>query len=151
MKDPFGRGLIAGIVGAIAINIVEFFLDLANISETTLWEAGGIFLLTKEAVKTPLGITIGLMTHVFVAITVGILISYFLYFSGTNFAVIKGIVVSLFSLFITLGIVFPLRELTPEMQSNPQDVLSAFIDHVVFGALAGYIIVFMGNKTRKKN
>ena len=34
MKDPFGKGMIAGIVGVIAINIVEFILKLMKISET---------------------------------------------------------------------------------------------------------------------
>jgi hypothetical protein len=140
LKTPFGQGLAAGLIGAIAINVVEFILRLINLSETTLWQAGGIFFLSEEAMQTPLGIAIGVLTHIFVALLVGIIISYFLFYSGTDFAIMKGITISLLSLFITLGIVFPLRGLAAEMQDNPSDVLSAFIDHVVFGALAGFII-----------
>ncbi len=150
MNDPFGRGLIAGVAGVIAINIAEFIMDLFGISETTLWEAGSIFFLTERAVETPLGIAIGVITHVFVSLVVGLLISYYLFFSGTDYAIFKGIVVSLLGLFITLGIVFPMRELVPEIHDSPNDVLSAYIDHIIFGALAGHIIKYFTNKEKKE-
>ena len=149
MKDPFGRGLIASVAGAVAINITEFILDLLNISETTLWRAGGIFFLTEEAVATPLGIFIGVITHAFVAIVVGLFISYFMLYTGTNYAVIKGIIISLFALFITLGIIFPLRGLAPEIHSFPNDVLAAFIDHTVFGIIVGYTVKHLQEKRHK--
>lgn len=63
-------------------------------------------------------------------------------------AIWKGVTVSLVVLFIILGIVFPLRQIAPEMQDSPGDVLSAFIDHIVFGGLAGYIISYYQNKAR---
>lgn len=148
MKDIFGRGLIAGIAGAILINIVEVFLTLLNISESTLWEAGGIVFLSEQVLDTPLGIAIGVFSHVFVSLVVGIGISYYLYFSGTNYAVLKGIGISLIAGFITLGIVFPLRGLAPEMQHSPGDVTAAFIDHIVFGALAGYIVKYGQTKNK---
>ncbi len=146
MKEPFGIGLAAGTAGVIAINIAEYFLDRLGISETKLWEAGGIFFLSEEAVKTPLGTIIGVITHVFVGLLVAIIISYFLYYSGTDLAVMKGITISLVALLLTLGIVFPLRELAPEMQDNPSDVLSAFIDHIIFGAVAGHIVWYFQGK-----
>ncbi len=149
MKDPVGPGLIAGIAGVIAINIAEFFLELLGISETTLWEAGGIFFLSEKAVETPLGIAIGVFSHVFVGILIGVIISYYIFFSGIDFAVLKSTGVSLIALFITLGIVFPMRELAPEMQNSPGDVLSAFIDHIVYGILAGYIIKYLQLKDKK--
>jgi hypothetical protein len=147
LKKPFGQGLAAGLVGVTAVNIVELFLKRLNISETTLWKAGSLFFLSEQAAQTTLGIFIGVLTHIFVALLVGLAISFFLYYSGTDFAMIKGITISMISLFITLGIVFPLRELAPEMQQNPGDILAAFIDHTVFGALAGYFIgYFQGRK-----
>lgn len=150
MKKPFGQGLVASLVGAIAINVVEFILKLIKISETALWEAGAIFFLSEEAAKTPLGITIGVLTHIFVAIVVGLTISYFIFYSGRDFAIIKGITISLISLFITLGIVFPLRGLAPQMQESPGDVMAAFIDHIVFGALVGYIIGYLRRNVRER-
>lgn len=33
------------------------------------------------------------------------------------------------------------------MQDSPGDVLSAFIDHTVFGALSGYLVAYLHNKT----
>lgn len=153
MKDPFGKGMIAGIVGVIAINIVEFILKLMKISETALWEAGGIVFLSEQALKTPLGIAIGVLSHIFVAIFVGIGIAYYLHFSGMDFAVLKGIGISLIALFIALGIFFPLRGLAIEMQGSPNDVSAAFIDHIVFGALGGYIVKYLHVKSKdsKKN
>ena len=90
---------------------------------------------------------IGIFSHVFIAIVLGVAISYYIYFSGTNFAVLKGAGFSLITVFIVLGIIFPLRKLALEMQDSPGDVLSAFIDHTVFGALSGYLVAYLQNKT----
>ena len=146
LRCPFGRGLVACIPGIIAINIVEYILKLMQISETPLPQAGAIFFLTEEAARTPLGIAIGFFAHIFVAVLAGILISYYIYYSGTDYAVIKGIVISMLFLFITLGIVFPLRDLAVEMQGSPNDVLAAIIDHTVFGALVGWTIKYLQEK-----
>jgi hypothetical protein len=146
LQCPFGRGLVASIPGIIAINIVEYILKLMQVSETPLSQAGAIFFLTEEAARTPLGIAIGFFAHIFVAVLVGVLISYYIFYSGTDYAVIKGIVISMLFLFISLGIVFPLRELAVEMQSSPGDVLAAIIDHAVFGALVGWVIKSLQGK-----
>ena len=54
LKDPFGKGMIAGIIGVVAINIAELLLRLLKISETALWEAGGIVFLSESALATPI-------------------------------------------------------------------------------------------------
>src|SRR5690606_9058963 len=101
------RGIVAGTLGVIAINIVEFILTLIKISETALWEAAGIVFLSEKALETPLGLLIGIVSHVFVGLVLGVLISYYIYFSGANFSILKGTGVSLIALLIVLGIVFP--------------------------------------------
>ncbi len=133
-------------IGVIAINILEIIMRLLKISETTLWEAGGSVFLSAKALETPLGITIGFMSHIFVALIIGVVISYYIFFSGTNMAVWKGVGLSVIAVFLVLGIFFPMRHLATEMQNSPNDVLSAFIDHIVFGGLAGYTIAYLQNK-----
>ena len=140
MKDPFGRGIIAGLIGVIAINLVEFVLLALKISETPLWQAGGLPFLSEKALKTPLGIAIGIFSHVFVAIVIGISIAYFITLTGNSLVIFKGMGISLIAGFFVLGILFPLRGLAEQMQQSPKDVLSAIIDHAVFGAVAGYVI-----------
>ena len=140
MKDPFGRGIFAGSIGVIVINLVEYLLAYLQISETPLWVAGGLVFLSEKALATPLEIFIGVLSNVFVAIVVGIAISYYIFFSGTDFAVLKGVGISLIVLFLAQGVIFPMRELAPEIKDSPSDVLAAFIDHTVFGALSGYVI-----------
>jgi uncharacterized membrane protein YagU involved in acid resistance len=76
------------------------------------------------------------------------MISYFLYFSGDKLAIWKGVMISLLFLYFILAILFPFRHLAPEMQDNPTDVLSAFIDHIVFGGLAGYMITVFQKKAQ---
>ncbi len=149
MKDPVGRGIIAGIIGAIAINIVEFILMLLKISETPLWQAGGMVFLSEQALQTPLGMTIGILSHVIVAIVLGVAISYYIAYTGTSFAVLKGTGVSLLALFFVLGIFFPLRGLATEMQDSPGDVTAAFIDHIVFGILAGFVVKYLQLRNEK--
>lgn len=151
MKDVFGRGIIAGIVGIVAINLVEVLLAFLNISETPLWQAGGIVFLSEQALQTPLGIAIGVFSHVFIGIVVAIAISYFIHATGSNLATLKGIGLSLVVGFITLALIFPLRGVATEMQNSPGDVLAAFIDHTVFGALAGYLIgMYQTDKSGQK-
>jgi hypothetical protein len=143
MKDPFGRGLIAGIIGVIFINIIEFIMMLLKFSETPLWQAGGIVFLSEEALQTPLGITIGILSHVFVAIAVGIAISYYITYTGIDLAIFKATGVSLIALFFVLGIFFPLRGLATEMQDSTSDTMAAFIDHIAFGIIAGFVVKYL--------
>ncbi len=151
MNEPFGRGIVAGILGVIAINIVEAILKFLTISETALWEAGGIVFLSEKALEITKGIAIGIFSHFFVALVLGVFISYYIFFSGTNLAVIKSVGISLIAMFITLGLIFPLREIAVEMQDSPSDVLSAIIDHIVFGIIAGYIIKYLQIKNIPKD
>jgi len=143
MQDPVGRGIIAGAIGVIAINLVEVLLTYLKISETPLWQAGGIVFLNEDALKTPLGIAIGVFSHVFIALVIGVVIAYYIYYSGTDFAAIKGAGLSIIAGFTVLAIIFPLRGIAKEMQSSPRDVLSALIDHAVFGLLAGFIVKYL--------
>ncbi len=140
MKDPVGRGLIAGAAGVLAINLVEVLLMKLNISETPLWQAGGIVFLTEPALKTPLGMAIGIFSHIFIGLVLGTAIAYYISCTGKDFAVLKGTGLSLIAGFVVLTIIFPMRQVAVEMQSSPGDVLSALIDHSVFGALAGYTV-----------
>lgn len=147
MKDPVGVGTIAGLVGVLAINLVEYVLLNLNISETPLWHAGGIVFLTEAALQTPLGIAIGIFSHVFIAIVLGVLIAYYISFTGKELAIMKGIGVSLIAGFIVLTIIFPLRGLAADIQQSPGDTFAALIDHTVFGALAGYVIIRLQSKS----
>lgn len=150
--DPFGKGIIAGLVGVLAINLVEVLLTLIKLSETPLWQAGGIVFLTEAALQTPLGIAIGIFSHIFIAVALGVIIAYYITYSGSELAVYKGAGISLIAGFIVLTIIFPLRGLAKDMQGSPGDVLSALIDHAVFGALAGYIIKhFLSNNEKEKS
>ncbi|MDW7650533.1 MAG: hypothetical protein SCK29_10345 [Bacillota bacterium] len=151
MKDPFGRGLVAGLAGVLTINAVEFLLMYLNLSETPLWQAGGIVFLTESALQTPLGIAIGIFSHVFIAIVLGIIIAYYIHYTDVDFAILKGVGLSLIAGFIVLTIIFPFRGLAADMQSSPGDVLSALIDHTVFGALAGFIIKYLQVRDDQKD
>ncbi len=147
MRNPFGEGLIVGIIGVASINIAEFIMMALNISETPLWEAGGIVFLSEDALQTTLGFAIGLLSHILVGIAVGLAISYYIYFTGTDFIVLKATGVSLAALFFVLGILFPLRGLAQGMRDSPNDVLSAFIVHFVFGIVAGYTVKYLQAKS----
>ncbi|MFZ5945297.1 MAG: hypothetical protein ACOYVD_14425 [Bacillota bacterium] len=140
MREPFMQGIISGVIGLIAINIAELLMRLVNLSQTTLWQAGGSVFLSKKALQQPLGVAIGFASHIFVGITLAILIAYYIHYTNGKFPVLKGLAISVAVLFIILGIFFPLRKLNMEMQNNPKDVLSAFIDHTIFGIVAGYSV-----------
>lgn len=86
-------------------------MKYVKLSETALWEAGGYVFLSEKALNTPLGKVVGFTSHVFIGIFVGVSISYFLYFTGNQNGILKGIALSLSSLYLALGIIFPLKDL----------------------------------------
>lgn len=152
MNDPFGRGLIASLIGLLFINIIELFMKFIKLSETALWQAGGYVFITDEKVlNTPLGIAVGFSSHVFIGIFAGISISYFLYSTGNKNGVLKGITVALSFLYLAQGIVFPLKNLAVGIENTPKDVISAYIDHFVFGAVTAYVIIYLQKMTTKKS
>lgn len=126
-------------------------MKFIKLSETALWQAGGYVFITDEKIlNTPLGIAVGFASHVFIGIFVGISISYFLYFTGNQNGILKGIAVTLASLYLAQGVVFPLKNLPVGIENSPKDVISAYIDHFVFGAVAAYVIIYLQKMTTKK-
>lgn len=151
MNEPFGRGLIASLIGILCTNIIELLMKSVKLSETALWQAGGyVFISDEKILNTPLGIAVGLTSHVFIGICVGISISYFLYFTGNQNGILKGITVSLAYLYLAQGIVFPLKQLAVGIENSPKDVISAYIDHFVFGVAVAYVIIYLQKKTTEK-
>ncbi len=140
MQDPFSRGLVAGMAGVVAINLAELIMRGLNISKTTLWQAAGQVFLSPDALKSPLGITVGVISHILVTLFVATAISYFIYFTGPAWAVFKGMWVSLFFLFVFVGWALPARKII--MSYEPKDVISAIINHLIVGLVAGYLIKY---------
>ncbi len=104
--------------------------------------------LSEKVIKSPLGIVIGIMSHVFVGLVVGVIIAYYIETTGVKMAIGKGVFVSVIVLYLILGVLFPMRHLAREMQDSPSDVLSAFIDHIVFGGITGYIVSYFQKKNQ---
>lgn len=149
-RNPYYGGLLAGSIAIIAINLAEFLMRILNISETTLWQAGGAVFLAEKALMTPLGIGIGIFSHILVSLFMAIIITYYLQLTGKDYAILKGLSISLAAMFVFFGLVFPIRNINLSMQNSAKDVLSAFIDHIIFGLVVGLILGYIYDKTPSK-
>lgn len=144
MQEPFNRGVIAGISGVIVINLAELLMKIIGLSKTSLWQGAGLVFLSKESLKTPLGITLAFSSQLFVTIFVAIVISSFLYYTGTGWALLKGTAVSLFFMYIFVGWAIPMRNII--ISNAPNDVLMVFIVHIVTGAAIAYTVKYLQSK-----
>lgn len=98
-------GIIAGIVMGIAVSI-------ANVLNVTAYHsieiAGGIFI--QEVLESPgiLWIIVGWLSHLVIAMALGITLCYIYYFTGAGYALLKGLLFGGFTWLLNLGIIAPL-------------------------------------------
>lgn len=144
MYEPFSRGVIAGIAGVIAINLVELLGKVIGLSKTSLSQGAGLVFLSQEAVKTPLGIILGFTSQICVTIFVAIVISFFIYFIGIGWSLVKGAAISLLFMYVFLGWAIPMRKIM--IPNAPNDVLMGFIVHIVAGAVIAYAVKYLHNR-----
>lgn len=134
-------GIIAGIVMGIAVSI-------ANVLNVTAYHsieiAGGIFI--QEVLESPgiLWIIVGWLSHLVIAMALGITLCYIYYFTGAGYALLKGLLFGGFTWLLNLGIIAPLINYNIMERLDSLDLLFSFGLHLLFGIITAWLLIKFG-------
>ncbi len=144
MGDTLTLGTIAGTLGTGAMHILSvLFLKLNLIRITTLQVSSAIFIDWSQ-VNTPLGIIIGIIVHIIIGAAGGVLLAYFIRFSGKDFYYIKGLALAGFMLLVGMGLIIPVIGIVPQLKQEVATVFFHILYYLVYGLVTSYIIARYG-------
>jgi hypothetical protein len=147
MKDSIVKVTITGIIAAIFMSIVVYLFLLFGLEISTPWEIAADVFLVQELVLTPIGTLLGFIGTIALNIASAGGILLILIWTGFDYPVLKGIVVTNAMGFGGMGLFMPLLKIYPQIQNEPLTNLAALFILTLTGALMGYIL----NKYRIKN
>lgn len=141
IKDRVALGALAGVIGAIPQAILNLISKAFGFSKTYSFTlAGGIFLKGKVT-EDPGGILLGTLLWLFTSALIGYLTVLFFQSTGKDYWWLKGplLTIIIVHLFI-YGFAFNMAG----TKIIPVDVatnISIFFENLVFGVVAGYLVV----------
>ena len=103
-----------------------------------MWHISSSVYFPEENLHTITGLIVGIFTDFTVAILLGIIIIYVLYYTGTESYLIKSTVIGLFSWLFAFGVVLQsnIVRVTPEENIT---VFAFFIGHLLIGFVVGLV------------
>lgn len=146
MRDRLLLGIVSGVVGGAAKNLVGFMLARNRVTEFSGPERASGMLLPAHKVITPQGTLVGWLADTAVAGLLGVVSVYVLSMTGKEKAALKGALttggVAWMGLYGALGTMGATR--VQAMQ--PSTVLSEFVSHTIFGAVTATTAAYLGHE-----
>lgn len=131
-QDPIIFGGIAGIIGTIAKEILDFIFVAIGFSKYSYWNiAASLFILPKDVNRSG-GWILGALTDIIASAVFGVILLYVIKFTGRKYLYIKGIGFGWFIWVLFFGVVINLHV----VRITPTDIgtsLSSFFEHLIFG------------------
>jgi len=140
INDLFIAGALSGIIANIPINIFDYILYRLKINKIFIWHISASAFVEKKDIKNITGLFIGAVDDYTMAAIKGVFIAYLLYFTGTEFYIIKGIGAGLFFWLCFFGIILRLKiaRIDPV---EPATNLTHLTWHILLGGLTAWLII----------
>lgn len=139
MRDSIVRGTLAGLAGAVTMNIIMYIIIYLGVNTLHPWQIAADVFLTWGQVNTELGMIIGLISTLALSIATALFTVFVLEWTGYDFAVLKGIITTNAFGFVTMGLFMPLLRIAPQVQSNPVTNLLGFLNLTLMGIITSLI------------
>ncbi len=141
--DKITAGSLAGLGAGIVIGLISLILYLSGICRMCLITIGGGIvrqeMLTADA-ATPTWLLFGWTTHLIISVLLGIFLTYLLYLTGRDFALLKGIIFGAAAWFIDIVIISPPAGYIPRSAADPGELLILLAGHMLFGLLTAWLL-----------
>lgn len=148
MQDSIGAATIAGIIGAVLMDLLVYALVVLGIPIITPWNIAADVFLKWDEVNTTLGLLLGVIETIALCVATAILIVLLIKLTGKDFAILKGIVTANAVGFGSMGLFMPLLNIAPQIQSQPLTNLLAVAILTIIGATMSYILKKYGKFLR---
>ncbi len=144
MKDSALQVTVTGIIGSIVIDLIMFLVLLSGVKVTPPWKIAANVFLTTEYLDTASGVILGLIGTIALGIASASLILLILKWTGYDYAVLKGILVTNAFGFLTMGLFMTLLKISPWIKSEIVTNYLALIVLTIAGAVMSTILKTYG-------
>ncbi|MDW7651170.1 MAG: hypothetical protein SCK29_04895 [Bacillota bacterium] len=134
-------GAAAGLVSGMTVGIISMALYMFGICNLCLVAIGG-GLFNRAIVPPVLSVQniAGWAAHLTLGMILGILFIYILYFTGRDFALLKGALFGTAVWYVAIGLVLPVSGMIPG-NANTADIMILLAYHLLFGLLTAALLV----------
>ena len=139
LKDTIAFGVLAGIIANIPKTILAWAFHFAGVLRYTFAHIAAGYFVGAEMLDNPIALATGFVADYTLAAVLGIILYLIIQKTGTDYAILKGIVLGSFMYLIFYGALMAL-DITRASLLTPLPNLLLFFPHVIFGASAGWII-----------
>ncbi len=148
MQDSIAAATIVGIIGAVLMDLLVYALVVLGIPIITPWNIAADVFLKWDKVNSNIGLLLGVIGTIALCVGTAILIVLLIKLTGTDFAILKGIITANTVGFGSMGLFMPLLNIAPQIQSQPLTNLLAVVILTILGATMSYILKKYGTFLR---
>jgi hypothetical protein len=148
MRDSIGAATIAGVIGAVLMDLLVYVLVVLGIPIITPWNVAADVFLKWDEVNSNIGLLLGVIGTIALSVAVAIIIVLFIKLTGKDYAILKGIVAANAVGFGSMGLFMPLLNIAPQIQSQPLTNLLSVAILTIVGATMSYILKKYGKLLR---
>lgn len=144
IKDKYTLAIAATLIANTIKSIIDYSLYLFNITEHSIYHIAASAYFSVADTRTIPALIVGIFTDYAVAMILGLLIVYVLYYTSSDYFWLKGISVGLLSWLLVFGIILRIKvgRIDPV---DPATNLVNLVEHLLLGALIAFFIVKYGN------
>lgn len=139
-QDTFTTGVIAGILGTIVLYSLSILWSSLGFEEMTTLQVSGEIFLNPGQMDTFPGFIVSFMTHFMVGSAGGVLLAYFMRFSGYDFYWLKGLALAGFMLLVGMGLLVNIMNIAGDMRKDATEALFHSINYTAYGLVVSYVI-----------
>mgnify|MGYP006270922929 CR=1 FL=1 len=143
VKDKYTLSIVATLIANTIKNIIDYSLYVLDITEHSIYQIAASAYFSVADTRTLPALIVGIFTDYAVAMILGLLIVYVLYYTSSDYFLVKGISVGLLSWLLVFGIILRMKvgRIDPV---DPATNLVNLIEHLLLGALIAFFIVKYG-------
>lgn len=138
MKDQLLRATFTGFISVIFKDLFDFLYMRLGYQGTVMATVAAGAFLGKNEIGSPLSLFIGYCAHFLVGGILGAIFLCILYYSGSDYSIIKGIVFGAIAWLILPGMLLTLG-ISRNVPSDVSTYVMLLIDHLIFGLSLGII------------
>ena len=149
IEDKFFLGFLTGVIAKTAMFIVDLIAFLLKLDDQFFWYIAASPFVALNEIKSPNGIIIGLISDYAVAISLGILVVYLLYYTGTDYFYLKGLTVGLI-FWLVYGFLLNINVI----RIRPTSITASSINlllHILIGIVSAKVAVIYGKNIYPKS
>ncbi len=144
MRDTFTAGTVAGLIGTLVILALQQALFALDIIQMTTMDVAAEIFLEPHQTGSIAGILVGLISHFLVGAGGGVLLAYFIRFTGKDYYWLKGLGLGAFMLLVGMALVTTIMNIMPEMREDSLTTLLHMLTYFIYGLTCSYVLTRYG-------